>query len=263
MEDAQDFFDFAAEAGLTKHLGNLDATDKLARLCQIDQEKFVLDVGCGSGATAAYLAKTQGCRVMGVDILPRMIDRARELAHRKGVTSLTEFKVADAQKLPFPDQNFDVVITESVTAFPKDKELAVNEYARVLKPGGYVGLNESTWLKIPPPQEVLEWASQEIGAAVNPLTQEQWTGLLEKAGFKDMVVEIQEIDVRDEARGILARYGLSGMLRVLGRTFKLYRKNLAYREFVKGVRQKGITPESLTEYFGYGIYVGIRSAPEE
>ncbi len=256
METAKDFFDFAAEVGLTKHLGNVDATDRLAELCQIDRGKYVLDVGCGSGATAVYLAQTKGCRVMGVDILPRMVDRAQELAKRKGVAGLTDFRVADAQDLPFPDGTFEAVITESVTAFPEDKRKAVKEYARVLKPTGWVGLNESTWLKAPPPPEIIEWASQEIGASVTPLTQEEWTELLRNAGFKDLVVEIQEINVQEEARGILARYGLGGMLRVLGRTFKLYRKNPAYREFVKGVQQEGVTPDNLTEYFGYGIYVG-------
>jgi arsenite methyltransferase len=256
MDEIKDFFDFAAEVGLTKHLGNVAATDKIADLCQINQDTYVLDVGCGSGATPCYLAQARNCRVMGVDILPRMIDRARELAVNKGVSGLTEFRVADAQDLPFPDNLFDAVITESMTAFPEDKKQAVNEYARVLKPGGYVGLNESTWLKSPVPPEVEAWASQEVGAAVKPLTKDEWSGLLEKAGLLDRVVEIMEIDVKDEAKGILARYGFSGMVRILGRTFKLYFRNKHYRQFVKGVTREGVTPENLSEYFGYGIYVG-------
>ncbi len=256
MNEKESFFDFAAEVGLTKHLGNVAATDKLAELCRITSESYVLDVGCGSGATPAYLASVYGCRVMGVDILPRMVDRAGELAVRKGVSDRTEFRVADAQDLPFPEEHFDAVITESVTAFPEDKERAVSEYARVLKNGGYVGLNESTWLKTPPPPERLAWAAQEVGATVTPLTKEEWADLLGEAGFKDLVVEIREIDIKDEAKGILARYGFSGMTRILGRTFKLYFRNQHYREFVKGVKQSGITPEDLTEYFGYGIYVG-------
>lgn len=256
MNDKQNFFDFAAEVGLTKHLGNVSATDRLVELCRITSASYVLDVGCGSGATPAYLASAYGCRVMGIDILPRMIDRARELADRKGVTDLTEFRVADAQDLPFPEGQFDVVITESVTALTEDKDRAVNEYARVLKSGGYLGLNESTWLKTPPPPDVVEWTSQEVGATVTPLTNNEWAGLLEQAGFSDLVVEIQEIDVKDEAKGILARYGVSEMVRILGRTFKLYLRNQHYREFVKGVRQSGIAPKDLTDYFGYGIYVG-------
>lgn len=256
MNERDRFFDFAAEVGLTKHLGSLAATERLAELCRITSESYVLDVGCGSGATPAYLARAYGCRVLGVDILPRMIDRARELAIRKGVSDLTEFRVADAQDLPFPDNQFDVVIAESVTAFPEDKQRAVNEYARVLKSGGYVGLNEGTWLKTPPPPEVLEWAVQGTGAEVKPLTKEGWAGLLEQAGFRDQVIEIQEIDTKNETKGILARYGFSGMTRVLWRTLKLYFRNRNYRQFVKSVSQSGLTPENLAEYFGYGIYTG-------
>ena len=256
MEETTRFFDFAAEVGLTKHLGNVYATDKMADLCQIKEGSYVLDVGCGSGATAAYLARTRGCEVMGVDILPRMIDRARELAARKGVSRLTEFKVADAQDLPFSDYQFDAVITESVTAFPEDKKQTISEYARVLKRGGYLGLNESTWLKKPVPPEIKDWASRQIGAAVMPLTSDEWTTHLKERRFSNLVVEIREVDVQEETKGILARYGFFGMTRILGRTLKLYLRNDNYRQFVKGVNQSGITPENLTEYFGYGVYVG-------
>ena len=193
---------------------------------------------------------------MSVDILPGMIDRARELAKRKGISRLTEFRVADAQELPFSDRYFDVVITESVTAFPEDKGRAVSEYYRVLKYGGYLGLNETTWLKTPVPPEIKDWASQEVGAAVAPLTEEEWTALLKKAGLQNLVVEVLELDLQEEAKGILARYGLAGMIRILGRTFKLYLRNENYRQFLKGINQNGVIPYDLTEYFGYGIYVG-------
>jgi ubiquinone/menaquinone biosynthesis C-methylase UbiE len=256
MENAEKFFEFAAEVGLTKHLGNVEATNRMADLCQIKKGSYILDVGCGSGATAAYLARSRGCEVMGVDILPRMIDRAKELADRKGVTRLAEFRVADALDLPFSDRYFDAVITESVTAFPEDKNRAVGEYFRVLKYGGFLGLNETTWLKTPVPAEIKAWASQEVGGAVIPLTAEGWTGLLREYGFNNLVTEIREVNIKKEARGMLARYGFAGMVRILKRTFKLYRANENYRNFLKNVNQGGLTPEDLTEYFGYGIYVG-------
>lgn len=155
MTEEQHFFDFAAEAGLTKHFGSVEATDKMVELCQIDPASYVLDVGCGVGATPCYLAKKNGCRVVGVDILPKMVKRSNERAVKMSVTDRVKFRVADAQDLPFEDGRFDAVITESVTSFPEDKQLAVNEYTRVIKPGGFVGLNESTWLKEPPPRNWL------------------------------------------------------------------------------------------------------------
>jgi arsenite methyltransferase len=256
MEDVQHFFDFAAEVGLTKHIGGVAATDELIKLCHIDKDKYVLDVGCGSGATPAYMAKKVGCRVVGVDILPRMVERSEETAEREGVADLCEFKVADAQDLPFEDNLFDAVITESATAFPKDKQRAVNEYVRIIKPGGYIGLNETTWLKTPPPPEVVAWASQDVGATVEPLPAEEWKGLLEAAGLKEIVDNVSTVDVSEEAKGVLQRYGFGGMLRSMLRALKLYLRNPNYRDFVKGVKEQGLTPENLNEYFGYGIYVG-------
>jgi len=256
MEKEQTFFDFAAYVGLTKHLGGVVATEELVELCHIGEGKYVLDVGCGAGVTPCFIAKRYGCRVVGVDISEGMVERSKERAQREGVTDRVEFRVADAQDLPFEDDLFDAVISESVTAFPEDKQRAVNEYVRVTKPGGYVGLNESTWLKVPPPPEVVAWASQDVGANVKPLTSDGWAGLLEGAGLREIAVRTYAINTRSEARGILRRYGYGGMLRVLCRGLSLYAKSPAYRKFVKEIQESGITPEKLNEYFGYGVCVG-------
>lgn len=256
MEHRESFFDFAAQVGLTKHLGGHEATRELIERCHITRDSYVLDVGCGVGVTPAYLAKTIGCRVVGVDIHPEMVARSQERAEREKLTDLLKFRTADAQDLPFPDETFDAVITESVTAFPEDKALAVREYARVTKPGGYVGLNESTWLKFPVPPEVAAWASQDLGANVKPLTPEEWENLLLEAGLEDIFVRTSPITTKEETRGLFNRYGLGGMLGVMIRMIKLRIKNPSYREFMKSVNQGGLTPPDLVEYFGYGIYVG-------
>lgn len=256
MDQEQTFFDFAAEVGLTKHIGSVTATDELVALCHISEGQHVLDVGCGVGMTPCYLAKKYGCRVFGVDIRQGMIERSRERASKEGVTDQVMFWVSDAQALPFEDELFDAVITESVTAFPEDKERALAEYVRVTKPGGYVGLNESTWLKVPVPAEVVAWASQDVGASVQPLTSEEWQELLEQAGLQEIVVKIGAVDMRDEAKGIVRRYGYGGMLGTWLKTLRLYIRNPAYRQFVKDVRRQGIIPKDLDQYFGYGIFVG-------
>jgi len=252
----ESFFDYAAEVGLTKHLGGLEATERLMELCHIGEGSYILDVGCGAGQTPCYIAKRHGCRVVGVDINERMVERSRERAEKEGVSDMVEFRVADAQDLPFQDDTFDAVITESVTAFPEDKQRAVIEYARVTKPGGYVGLNEATWLKVPPPPELVAWASQDLGAHVKPLTSDGWTGLLEGAGLTVEVVDVRDVNARKEAKEIVRRYGYGGMLRSLFRGLAMYARNPSYRRFVKEVRKEGIAPDNLEEYFGYGIYVG-------
>jgi len=254
--NAQNFFDYAAYVGLTKHLGGLQATKELVELCHIGADKCILDVGCGAGLTPCFLAKTYACLMVGIDIHEGMIEKSKERARREHITDRVEFLVADAQALPFEDNYFDAVITESATAFPADKHKAVSEYARVTKQGGYVGLNESAWLKVPPPADIVAWATQNVGAQVEPLTSEGWTQLLEKAGLQEIVANTYEIDTQDEAKGILQRYGWREILRVLVRTLSLYIKSPNYRSFVKEVSASGVTPNNLNEYFGYGIYVG-------
>lgn len=260
MEKKMTFFDFAAEVGLTKHIGGVESTETLVQLCHIHEDSYILDVGCGVGVTPCTIAKKYHCRVVGVDIVEKMVERCRERAQQQGVVDRTEFRTADAQALPFDDNLFDAVITESVTAFPKDKQKAVNEYVRVVKPGGYVGLNESTWLKTSPPQEMIAWATQEIGTGANPQTSQGWTALLENAGLQDISTKMFEINVKDESKGILKRYGFGGFMKVLGRMLALYFKNQDYREFVKEVQKGGITPKNLGAYFGYGLYVGRKPA---
>lgn len=256
MDTQMGFFDFAAEVGLTKHIGGIEATETLIELCHIGKGSYVLDVGCGVGVTPCFMAKKYGCRVVGVDIAPRMVERSRERARGEKITGQVEFRVADAQDLPFEDDIFNAVITESVTAFPEDKQKAVDEYARVVKPGGYVGLNESVWLKVPPPPEIVAWVENDVGATVQPLTSEDWTGLLQAAGLEVIAVRTYAIKTQDEARGIIQRYGRIGMLGVIVRMLRLYARSRAYREFVKGVRQGGLIPGNLVEYFGYGLFVG-------
>jgi SAM-dependent methyltransferase len=259
VEKEQGFFDFAAYVGLTKHLGGVAATDDLIQQCNIGEGKYILDVGCGAGVTPCYIARRYDCRVVGVDINEQMIERSRERARRESISDKVSFRVADAQDLPFDDDLFDAVITESVTVFLEDKQRAVKEYARVTMVEGCVGLNEGTWLKVPPPPEVIAWASQDLGAHVKPVTSAGWVGLLEGADLREIGASTYEIDTKREARGILLRYGWTGMLRVLRRMVSLYVKNPAHRRFVRGVRAEGVAPENLKEYFGYGAYVGLKA----
>jgi ubiquinone/menaquinone biosynthesis C-methylase UbiE len=139
MATARTLFDYAAEVGLTKHYGGVEATMLMVDLCHIGRESAVLDVGCGVGQTACMLVRRVGCRVVGVDISEAMVRKARERARNMRLEEGIEFRVANAQALPFEDGTFDAVITESVTVFPENKQAAVSEYARVVKPGGYRG----------------------------------------------------------------------------------------------------------------------------
>jgi arsenite methyltransferase len=256
QKDSRTVFDLQAHLGVTKHLGGFDATEELIALCHIERGGSVLDVGCGVGATACRLAKHYGCVVIGVDILEGMVHRAQERAEREGVSDQTTFRVADAQALPFENDQFDAVITESVTAFPADKQQALNEYRRVVRPGGYVGLNESTWIKDAPPPEIAAWVSQDLAANAELLSPDGWVALMENAGLVEVGAKVYTTDTRSSGRQILKQYGLGSILGAWGRALGLYIRDPGYRSFLKELKNSGRIPDQLYDYFGYGLYVG-------
>ena len=101
----------------------------------------VLDVACGAGNTALAAARRY-CETAGIDFVPALIERAKLRAAAEGVR--IDFRVADAQALPFDDRAFDVVVSVFGVIFAPDQERAANELLRVCKPGGKIGL--ATWM---------------------------------------------------------------------------------------------------------------------
>ena len=242
-------YKLVADVGFRKHfhLGGMGATRELARVCHIDGDKYVLDVGCASGKTACYIAKNCGCKVVGVDILERMIDRANERAKREGVDDMVEFMTADARKLPFEDDLFDVVIGEFIIGLLDDKKRGINEYLRVTKPGGYVGLNEATWIKTPHPSELGEYLSRTCGVK-ETLTSDDWEELLAVSGLRDITSRTYKANVSGEKLE-----NLKDFLRVWHKALYTYIRSSAFRRFIKEALS---LPKNFVEYWGYGIYAG-------
>jgi arsenite methyltransferase len=247
------YFGLQAYIGTTKHMGGFETTKELTASCYIDKDTYVLDVGCGAGATACYLAKTFGCSVVGVDLRESMIDLSNERAQGEGIKDKVEFRVADALGLPFEDAHFDVVLCESVATFIEDKRKVVSELVRVVKPGGYVGLNEEVWLKTPP-DEVVDHLRVIWEITPNVPTADEWKALLRQAGLQDMVTKIYKLDPRREASQ-MKRYRFGDMWRMFSRTLSLYLRSPAFRVYMK--RQRRL-PKSVFEYLGYAIFVGRR-----
>lgn len=96
----------------------------------------VLDVGCGIGGPARYIAHQFGCRVTGVDLTAEYIRAAEILTARMGLSDRVDFKCADALALPFEDQTFDAVWSQNVAMNISDSRALYGEFHRVLKPGG-------------------------------------------------------------------------------------------------------------------------------
>jgi arsenite methyltransferase len=247
------YFELQAYMGTTKHMGGFETTRELIDLCHVGEDTYVLDVGCGVGATACYLAKAYGCDVVGVDIRESMIALSNSRAHKEGVTDGVEFRVADAQDLPFEDALFDVVLCESVATFIEDKQKVVGECARVTRPGGYVGLNEEIWIQRPS-QEMVEYVRRTWDIKSDIPTAEDWMALLESTDLRDIVVKTCEFDARRESTQ-LKRYRLGDMLRMFYRTLSLYVTSRAFRAYMK---ERKSVPKDMFKHLGYAVCVGRR-----
>jgi len=249
------YFGVQAYWGATRHFGGLNATEQLVEVCHINKDFYVLEVGCGTGLTACYLAKRYSCRVVGVDLSEQMIDLSRKRASREGVADRLEFRTADAQHLPFEDGLFEVVICESVTAFLDDPLKAVREYVRVAKPGGYVGLNEGTWIRTPPPTELVEFIDRTMAKATF-LTSEEWREVMGKAGLTDIVTRTYTLTARRQLINEIRGLGFRDLVRGWGKFFSLYVKSPAFRKYAKEITPSYAIIKSLFAYLGFGIYVG-------
>jgi SAM-dependent methyltransferase len=103
----------------------------------IHEGEAILDIGCGAGVDAIIAARLAGPSgsVTGIDLVPEMLARASENARLAGVDNLT-FQESSAEQLPFPDNSFDLVISNGAFNLVVDKVKALSEVFRVLKPGG-------------------------------------------------------------------------------------------------------------------------------
>lgn len=248
---AVDYFEFLAQLGLTKHYGSLEATRELVRQTGIQAGQLVLDVGCGVGATPILLAREIAPRLIGADLIENMLHTAHHRAVEHRVGKLVSFLAADARSLPFPDNCFDVVLLESVNVFFENKSAAFREYARVIKPGGYLGITEMTWLQ-PPTKEYQDMFKR--AAFVTAHLEGEWRELIENAGFLNVVASSQRIDPARESKSRIQRYGVGHVLGTLPRIVKLLLTKKSSRMFFKDGTSS--LSRDIMDYVGYGVYSG-------
>lgn len=148
----------------------------------------VLDVGSGSGSDLLLAAKLAGAKgeAIGIDITSAMIEKAQKAARETGITNVT-LQQGSAEDIPFPNEYFDVVISNGVLNLIPDKQQAFSELYRVLKPGGKLSISDIA-LGNPISDESREnprlWAECIVGA----MLEDEYVALIEKAGFKNVQV---------------------------------------------------------------------------
>jgi SAM-dependent methyltransferase len=126
------------------HPGGLDLTRRLANLLELRRGLRVLDVACGRGETAIFLAKEFGCEVVGIELSGRNVKEAGARAAEAGVEHLVRFVEGDAERITFPDASFDRVICECAFCTFPDKVTAAREMGRILRRDGRIGISDLT-----------------------------------------------------------------------------------------------------------------------
>ncbi len=120
------------------HFGGLAATDALALHAKINESTHVLDLCCGLGGPARYLAYHYGCRVTGVDMNTDRLAGAVRLTERTKLQDRVLFHHANALQTGLADETFDVIVSQEAFCHIPNKKTLITECARLLKPGGRI-----------------------------------------------------------------------------------------------------------------------------
>ncbi len=127
---------YGADFGQTSWV-TTEESNEIPKLLALTSDSYVLEIGCGSGGYALYLAEKAGCRIVGLDVNEPGIQNANQLALAKVIASQVRFEHCDASKsLPFEDNTFNAVFSNDVLCHLPGRPAVLGEIFRVLKPGG-------------------------------------------------------------------------------------------------------------------------------
>ncbi len=157
-------------------------------LASLKEGDVVLDLGSGAGFDAFLAAKKVGKtgRVIGIDMTPEMIAKAKENA-RKSKYANVEFRLGEIEKLPVEDDSMDVIISNCVINLSPDKEAVFKDAYRVLKPGGRLMISDLVLTK-DLPKELKDSVEAYVGCLAGAIKKEEYLKLIAMAGFKDVKV---------------------------------------------------------------------------
>lgn len=148
-------------------------------------------LGCGTGVEARALARRlgPGGRVLGIDLSPALIERARALAAQEGLSDRIELRVGDAHAPGLPDAGFDAAIAHTLLSHVADPTAVLREMARVVRPGGHVGVFDGDYASLTwgHPDAALGRAMDEAMIATivnNPRVMREMPRLLKAAGLE-------------------------------------------------------------------------------
>jgi len=202
------------------HIGGRLATDNLINQLNFPEQGHILDVGCGLGGAARYVAAKYRTRVAGIDLTPEYIETGKALCSWLSLDEYVTLEHGSALSMPFEDDMFDGSYMLHVGMNIADKALLFSEICRVLKPGAFLGVydvmrQETGELVYPVP-----WATESGTSMLS--TPEEYKQSLSDAGFKvcsensrrDFSLEFfEKLREKTKANGGPAPLGLHTLMR--------------------------------------------------
>jgi sarcosine/dimethylglycine N-methyltransferase len=153
------------DEGESLHVANDRTNHRCAAAAALSPGQKVLEVGCGYGATARFLAQTAGCSVTATNISDRELAEARRLTKAAGLDDKVQFAYGDFHALDFPNEAFDVYWCQESFLHAADKAQVLQEAYRVLKPGGRLVLTELL-VRDGTPDDIRDRIYERIGAPI-------------------------------------------------------------------------------------------------
>lgn len=178
-------------------------------MASLKSGETVLDLGSGAGFDCFLAANKVGAngKVIGVDMTPEMIEKARENAKKSNYTNV-EFRLGEIENLPVADNSVDIVISNCVINLSTDKEKVFKETFRVLKPNGRMMISDIILLK-KLPNSVKKSVEAYIGCIAGAIMKDEYINSIKSAGFSDvkiideMSIPIDMINEKVKAKDIL------------------------------------------------------------
>lgn len=199
------------------HPGGLGLTKELGERLKIAKQSNVLDVACGLGTSAIFIAKNFCCHITGVDIGEKNIAEAERISLAQGVSELTKFVVGDAENIVnlFKQDTFDYSICECSFCLFADKERAAHELFKVTRKDGKIGMSDVV-IRNEIPQSLKEALSQFL-CILEAKSEEEYSRYLKNAGFTNVRVYDKKYEMLRLLDDIMKRIFAAELLQGLGK----------------------------------------------
>lgn len=206
-------------------------------LASLKEGETVLDLGSGAGFDSFLAANKVGekGKVIGVDMTPEMVEKARENA-RKACYKNVEFRLGEIENLPAADNSVDVIISNCVINLSPDKARVFEEVFRVLRPGGRLTVSDIVLLK-ELPDFIKNNIEAYVGCVAGAILKNDYIGLIKKAGFQD-------VEIIDETPFIPKNIDNVSAVKEYSKIFDISPEKLKeYADSISSIKVRGVKPQ--------------------